>query len=288
MEYPDLRFRWIKGEGRKLDFTKQVVDFILGKIDSGKSSLLEVLGSKYLLSGAKVIDLFGAHDGEGLAWLRSKHVKEDGKRIVLFHDRGTTVDAPCETMDVSKFKLADLSKADIFISASPLYAELDNEFKAVNHIIDELWKRHWWTEPIFMIVREAGNLLYSRLKISPNEKEAKAWYIYMMRESRHAGLSLGLDSLRPLSIDIDIRSLTNYLFLKNLGTRSLPDDMEWIYKTIAPEAMRRLKQNEFVIVDDGGAIGIGVSDCPDFHKLERENILQEVGVTVKYNTPGRG
>jgi len=288
MVYPDITYRWLRGEGKDIDFSKQIVAFLQGKRDSGKSALLEALASKYLLSGAKVIDLFGAHDGEGLAWLRSSHVKNDGKKVILFQDTGVEVDAPCETMVVSKFKLADLNKADIFISSAPLYSTSDHEFIAVNHIIDELWKRHYWNEPVYLIVREAGNLLYSRLKISQNEKEAKAWYIYMMRESRHAGLSLGLDSLRSLSIDIDIRTLSDYVILKKMGTQSLPKEMEWVYKTIAPEAMRRLKQREFVIVSDEGDIGIGFSDLPEWHKLEKENILKEVGVTVKYITPGRG
>jgi len=286
----NLQVRWFREGGTDIDFAKQIVAFILGKRNSGKSALLEVLAELYLKHGAKIIDLFGAHDGEGLGWLRSPHVKENGKKVVLFHDEGTEIDSPYDTMLADDFTLSSLNKADIFVSAAPLYSVSDREFTSVHRIITELWNRHYWTEPIFLIVREAGNLLYSRLKISLSEKEAKAWYIYAMRESRHAGLSLGLDSLRPMSIDIDIRSLTDYTILKNLGSRALPREMWWIYKTIAPEQMARLKQNEFVIIDDGGNIGIGMSGCPRWHKLENENIMKEVGIKVNYTAAklGRG
>ncbi len=43
-----------------------------------------------------------------------------------------------------------------------------------------------------MIVREATNLYFSRLKIVANQTLAKSEMVYLIREARHAGVALGL------------------------------------------------------------------------------------------------
>ena len=285
MERPDFDLRWVRGLGADIDFTAPNIFFGLGMRGAGKSAWLEMAASKYLDNGAKVFDLFGAKDGEGLGWLRSPHVKEDGARAVLFRGDLVEVKSKHESIPAMKFRISDLDRGDIFISASPLYSDMDDEFNAVNHLLDVLWKRRRWTSPVFIIMREAANLIYSRLKIRKNQLLAKSECLYLMRESRHAGLGLGLDSLRHTSIDIDLRSLVDYLVIKNLGMHSLPDDLEWVYRTIDPPALRRLRPKEFVILDRQGNIGLGIFSCPAWHKQEQEDILAEVGLEVNYLLP---
>jgi len=286
MEKPSYDLRWVRGGSEEIDFTKPSIYFGLGMRGSGKSSFLEMIGSKYLDAGGKVFDLFGAKDGEGLAWLRSPHVKNDGKRAILLRGDLVKINSDHENIAATKFRITDLDRGDIFISSSPLYTDMDDEFASVNGLLDVLWKRRRWTQPVLIIMREAANLIYSRLKIRKNQLLAKSECLYMMRESRHAGLAMALDSLRSMSIDIDLRSLVDYLVIKNLGMHSLPDDLEWVYRTINPPALRRIQPREFVMIDRRGSIGLGVFDMPGWHKVEKEDILAEVGLAVDYLVPG--
>ncbi|KXB08073.1 hypothetical protein AKJ58_00970 [candidate division MSBL1 archaeon SCGC-AAA385D11] len=275
---PEFEIFWTRGN-RKIDFRKPNIIFSLGRRGSGKSAFLELMALKHLQAGGKILDLFGSKDGEGLAWLRSPLTKD--KEIKLLH--GNLVDLQGrDGIQATKFKLSDLDRGDIFISASPLYTSMDNEFDSVNHVFDTLWKRTYWDQPVFIIVREAANLLYSRIKIRPSQTMAKAELVYMLRESRHSGLALGLDSTKHTSIDIDIRKLTDYLVLKNLGLYGLPRDLWWIYSMFDPNALQNLKPNEFAIITKEGCMGLGSFDLPRWHKREGEHILKDVGVNPRY------
>lgn len=285
MGKPELKVLWIKGKA-KIDYAYPNVFFSLGARGGGKSSLLELFAAEYLDRGAKIVDLFGSRDGEGLAWLRSPYAKT--KKIALFRGDLVEVTSQHENIAASKFRLTDLDRMDVLVSASPLYESMDAEFAGVNSIIDQLWKRHRWTVPVFIIVREAANLIYSRLKIRQNQTAAKAELLYMIRESRHCGLGLGMDSIKFTSIDIDLRVLTDYMFFKSLGLHSLPDEMEWVYRYIRPAALRNLKASEFVVLDRRGRLGLGIFDMPPWHKLEHEDIMKLTGVDVRYLTPSGG
>jgi len=75
-----MKIYWIRGN-ENLSFNKPQTFFILGIRGSGKSSLLEHIGTKYLEKGCCILDLFGSRDGEGLAWLRSPYAQD--KRILF-------------------------------------------------------------------------------------------------------------------------------------------------------------------------------------------------------------
>jgi len=275
---PGHEILWLKGQ-KKIDFHDPNIFYVLGRRGAGKSAYLENLAYQHLMNGCKILDLFGSKDGEGLSWLRS-NVAEDFD-IQLIHGPETELKNH-EGIDGTKFRLNDLKKGDIFISSNPLYASSDNEFEAVNNVFETLWNRTYWNQPIFIVVREAANLLYSRIKVSENQTMAKAELTYMLRESRHSGLALGLDSVKHTSVDVDIRKLTDFLVLKNLGMHGLPRNLHWIYKYLDPQQMSRLKSNEFGVVAKENCIGLGTSDLPRWHKDAGEHILQEVGVNPKY------
>lgn len=275
---PEFEVFWTKGN-KQINFHDPNIFFVLGRRGSGKSAYLENMAYQHLQSGAKVLDLFGSKDGEGLAWLRSNVA--DKYDIKLIH--GDMVDLQNhDGIQGTKFGLEDLKKGDIFISASPLYTSMDNEFEAVNRIFDKLWNRTYWNTPIFIVIREAANLLYSRIKVRKNQTMAKAELTYMLRESRHSGLALGLDSTKHTSIDVDVRKLTDFLVLKNLGMYGLPKDLHWIYSVFDPNELQKLNPKEFALVTKEGAMGLGTSDLPRWHKREGEHILRKVGVNPKY------
>jgi hypothetical protein len=72
-----------------------------------------------------------------------------------------------------------------------------------------------------------------------------------------AGLALGLDSIKHTSIDIDVRTLTDYLLIKNTGMHGLPQDLWWVYKLFDPHALSKLHPKGFIIVDRQGRLGLG-------------------------------
>ena len=274
--------RWVRSRD-ELDFNKASVWFAQGIRGSGKSSLLESIGESSLEHGHGILDLFGSRDGEALAWLRSPWAKD--KSILLL--KGESVDVQCSypVKLADALCLEDFDKYDIIISASPLYLNIDQEFADAAKIEDTLFRRLHYKRLIYLCCREAANIYFSRLKVSDNQTYAKAYMVYLIRESRHMGVSLGLDTIRTYAIDIDIRELSDYLLLKAQGVRGLSRDLRWLYRFVNPSLLRKLTPNRFIVVTKTGAIGYGTFPEVPWHKQEKEDILKEVGVNVQYGTP---
>lgn len=247
---------------------------------SGKSTLLENIGSQYLERGLPVIDLFGSRDGEGLAWLRSKYAED--KKILLLHGDNTDVACSHDTKPITQYRLQDIEKYDLIISSSPLYSSLDQEYKDVNRIIDLVYQRSVWERSAYIAIRESANLMYSRMKISNDQGLAKAFLIYFLREARHCGFSLGLDTQKMTSIDLDVRITIDYLFFKSLGIQGLPRDLRFLYKTYIPIRLQNMPPETFLLLTKKGSHGIGTFPYHKWHKRAGENILKNVGVEVEH------
>jgi len=274
-----MKVAWVRGS-ETVTFNRPHTYFVLGVRGSGKSSMLEHIGEGYMTKGHKILDLFGSRDGEGLAWLRSPYAKD--RKILLIHGDNVSVDSSFESKSISKISLNDFRTHDIVISSSPLYSSPDDEFFHCNKIIDLLYKRLSYKHLIYMIVRESANLYYSRLRISRNQLSAKAESTYLIREARHCGIAIGLDTLKYTSVDIDIRSVLDYLFLKSQGVLGFPSDMQWLYGYFAPHIVRNMPPQYFCIVTRKGALGLGMFPEVSWHKREKENILRAVGVKVEH------
>ena len=100
----------------------------------------------------------------------------------------------------------------------------------------------YWDKLIYVVVREAANLYYSRLKVRANQTQAKAEMTYLIREARHMGMAMGLDTLKYTSIDIDIRAVTDYLIFK-AQIMDLTSGLNWLYGHMKPHNTRHMKQN---------------------------------------------
>lgn len=270
---------WIRG-GETISFHRPHTYFILGVRGSGKSSLLEHLGELYLEEGHSILDLFGSRDGENLAWLKSPWA--ESKKTLLICGDNVDVEAQWDVKNVSKVKLEDFEKYDILISSSPLYSTPSDEFQQVARLTDLMYKRMSWKRIIYVIVREASNLFYSRLKVADNQTSAKAEMIYLIREARHMGVALGLDTLKYTSIDIDIRAVTDFLIFKSQGIMGFPRDLNWIYGYVEPHATRRMPPENFIILSQSGSLGLGAFPKIQWHKQERENILHSVGIQLEF------
>lgn len=277
-----FQVKWVRSSDG-LNFDYPSVWFCLGVRGSGKSSLLESIGESYLEHGHAILDLFGSRDGEALGWLRSPWT--NSKKILLL--KGENVDVKCnyDTKLADSLTIQDFEKYDIIISASPLYLNIDQEFADAAKIEDILYRRLHYKRLIYLCCREASNFYYSRLKVSDNQTYAKAQMIYLIRESRHMGISLGIDSIRYYAIDIDIRALSDYLLLKAQGVQGLSKDLRWLYRYVDPACLRKLQANRYILVTRTGAIGFGTFNEIPWHKTEKEDILKKVGIEIEYGTP---
>jgi hypothetical protein len=267
----------------KITFTRPNTWFCLGLRGEAKSSFLEHVGMNYLEKGAVVFDLFASRDGENLAWLRSSYAKD--KKILLLKGENVDVKASFPVKQIDALTLSDVENYDIIISSSPLYLNTDSEFYYAGRVTDLLYKRLHYKRLVYLVIREAANFYYSRLKVSENQVAAKANMIYLIREGRHCGLALGLDSLRFYAIDIDIRNLSDYLILKSQGVQGLAKDLEWLYSFFDPAVIRKMPRGNFVVVSKSGALGLGDFPYHSWHKEEKEDILASVGIRVEYGEP---
>lgn len=274
-----MKVLWLRGNDR-ISYNKPNRWFALGIIDSAKSSFLEAVAEEYLKADHTVLDLFGSRDGEGLAWLRSPWAED--KKVMLLHGDNVDVDSSFTTKKVQRLTLSDLNKNDLLISATPLYISPSQEFREVNRVLDLLYKRQSWSRLVYTVVREASNIFYSRIKVSKDQLAAKAEAIYLVRESRHMGLALGLDSLRFYSLDIDLRAVTDFQIIKSLGIFGLPKDLEWLYHIIDPRFIRNMPKGAFILLSRSGAIGLGCFSEIPWHKQEGEHIMRAVDVKVEY------
>jgi hypothetical protein len=274
-----MKVVWIR-DSDKITFTSPSTWFVLGLRGAAKSTFLEDLAMHYAEKDAVIFDMFASRDGESLAWLRSPYAKD--KKILLLKGDNVDVTASVPVKRVDQLTLADVENFDIIISSSPLYLNPDQEFFSAAKLTDLLYKRLHYKRLIYLLVREASNFYYSRLKISDNQLFAKANMIYMIREARHVGIALGLDTLRFMGIDVEIRSVSDYTVLKSQGVYGLASDLEWLYSFFNPSVIRCMKPQNFILVSRTGALGLGTFPYHDWHKEEKEDMLANVGVKVEY------
>lgn len=110
-----------------------------------------------------------------------------------------------------------------------------------------------WLRLIYMIVREVANLYFSHSKIVANQTLAKSEMVYLIREARHAGVALGLDALRFTAIDIDIRSISDYLILAQ-GLQGLSRDLYWLYSIFKPHMIQNMPKKNLDHISDHGRL----------------------------------
>jgi hypothetical protein len=248
---------------------------IVGGTGGGKSALVELIASKY----EKVVDLFGSRDNEGLAWLRSGLYD----KVLFLKGASAVIDCNCaEVINATDLTLKDLNAYDVIISCSSFYAAMQEEWYAVTKIMEKLWHKSHWKKPYCLAIREASSLVYSRLSVGETQGMAKSYLIYVIREMRHCGFAVALDTIRWYGVDIDLRSIADYTFIKAQGIDGLPASLRFLYRYFQPSGIMRCPVNAFAIVSRKGPIGFGTSICPPWHKQEHENLLDEFDIKISY------
>jgi len=270
-----VRFRSHPSASLTKAFKKPKAYAVVGGTGAGKSALIETIASKY----TGVVDLFGSRDNEGLGWLRSPF-----KDSVLLL-KGDSVQVSCNCAEVKNAKdltLKDINKFRVIVSVSAFYSKIEEEWYQITKIMDKLWHRTHWKKVKCLVIREASNLLYSRLNLGETQSLAKAYMIYVIREMRHCGFAVALDTIRWYGIDIDMRTISDYTFIKAQGIDGLPRSLRWMYRYFNPYAVMGMPVHTYIVASRQGPLGFGTSTLPYWHKLEHENLLEMFDIRTSY------
>lgn len=272
---PKIDIRPLRGNENYIRFGRPNTYLCVGMRGTGKSSLLEAIACRY----TKVIDLFGSKDAEALAWCKPNSPFKD---VLFIVGQNMQIISRFPTVEAQKITMADFEAHQVIVTTRGFYNTSYEYYQSLQHITGILWdKRTYWNEPWCVVIREAANLLYSRLQIVKDSNMAKSDFIQMLREARHSGLAVAVDTLRWTSLDKEIRDVSDYMFFKRLGAIGLPKDLFFIYRYIQPNAMMRMKPQTFVMLTTQGNLSYGRFEYPVWHKEEKENILQVLGLEIK-------
>jgi len=273
--------RWVRFR-EKIDYRKANCNVIVGIKETGKSALNENLATHYkeASKNAKIFDLFGSRDNEGLAWCRSPYDK------VLFI-LADSVDVSCsyDTIHLQDLRLDSFRNYDVILSVSAFYNDLKTEHLGIKALMDLLWQRTYWHDVWYLLIRETANLIYSRISVGEDQTKAKAYLIYVLREARHMGYAVGADAIRYMSVDIDLRALADFTFIKACGQQGLPRSLKWVYKYYRPYSIMRMPVDRFIMITKKGTLGRGSFEYPLWHKTEKENMLKVFDIQPEYGDP---
>lgn len=248
----------------------------------GKSALLENLAANW----PKVIGLYGSLDDEILALLRAYKYLKKFERGLILGPKTTSVTSSWNYEYYGDLSFADFQKYDVIVMPQKIHTTPKSFSLGCEHVSNFLLKRPSVTDYWFLIVYEAANIMWARQSLK-NAKldQAKAYLVWLLRQLRHVGVSIGMDSQYLLALDKEVRGISDYTFFKNLGQFSLPPEMEWIYGYSPPNGIRALYPNEFVATDKFGGVYSGWFKLPPWHKTPKENIYEMLGIKYEFGDP---
>ena len=260
------------------DWSSPDAYWCFGKRKSGKSNVLEAIATNCMAKGAVILDLYSARDNEALAWCRSPY------SVKLW--TGNSIDLKFEGKEypwghMKDFNLKEAEKYSVNITVPGFYSSRGEMYRSLSRILDMLKDRSEWNTNIILLVRESTRLIQSRLfaKAVKGQLEAQYDFIEVMQESYHNGVGVAVDSLRPLSIDINVREVANHVIVKRAGRLTLPRDMKLLWHYIRPQYIRRMPLEDFVVYSDSDDLMVGDLDLVPWHIIRGENIMKQLGIT---------
>lgn len=299
MPFPKINYRWSRDwreHNYLINWKLPQRILALGIIGSAKSSLLEVCGTRY----PKIVDILGSVDGESLCWGKPEFTKlfeevhNRPPEILFVIGRNIKISTRFDCLHVDELNLKTMEDYDIITTAQLLHQTAEDCHRTMAKIVNVLESRLFWHEAWCLLIREAANWAYARMKIFKDADSAKADLVEFYRESRHHGLAVFMDTLRWTDIDKVVRDMSTYIFVKRTGSQRIPDDLSfclkhWYYRDsetgrlkFGAKAMRWLPRNMFGIKSIEGAIGVGWFERPEWHKEENEDIKKSVGFEVEF------
>jgi len=228
----------------------------------------------------KVVWSGNSRDNENLTWCRHDKFKNN---VLLLHGDSVKVSSEFDTLKITKLKLSDFEHYKAIISAPAFYGELREEWNAIDRVMRLLQKRVVWKKCWMVAIREGTSLVYSRLGIGENQAQAKAAFVYALREFRHMGCAVAIDILRFYGLDTEVRSLADYIFVKAHGIEGLPGGLNWLYSyyDLFVDIMQ-MPPFAFIGITKRGGICNGRFQEPYWHKHENENMLELLNIDVQY------
>ena len=172
---PTIDVDWLPGRPGKLTFLTYIF-LVLGMKGAGKSALLETIAPFY----KHIIDLFGSKDNEGLGWCRSKFKDS----LLFLTGDSVEVSSDWESKKIRELKLSDFNKYRVVVTVNAFYSTQAELFHSMSQLIEMLWTRTHWQKRWFVMIREAANFIYSRIKVVKSQTMAKADFIYFCRVKR--------------------------------------------------------------------------------------------------------
>jgi len=247
----------------------------LGLRNTGKSTLTELLAVHH----DKIVDLYGSKDNENLCWCRDSSPIDD---ILLVHGENTEIDSSWPSIPVNELSLKDIESYEGIVTCNSFFSSDEVKYEACTKILNNLYERFEWKKIIFVAMREAIDILYSRLNRGKGEKDIKIETMTFQRQLRHFGVSFGLDLLKWTGLDKEIRLLADYTIIKKVGWQELPGEIAWIGSYVRPDTFRYLNKNEMILLTSNGAIGYCTSPELKWHKEEGVDLLKELGIQIKH------
>ena len=126
--------------------------------------------------------------------------------------------------------------------------------------------------------------MYSRLQVVKDTQKAKSQTIEFLRQSRHIGVAVGVDTIRYTGVDTELRGVIDYIFIKGTGIEGLPKDyLRWVYSYIKPRAIDTLHPQYAIVISKQRPMAIFKIEYPWWHKEEKEDILETLDIGIEYN-----
>lgn len=259
------------------DWSSPDAYWCFGKRKSGKSNVLEAIATNCMAHGATILDLYSARDNEALAWCRSPYSVQlwTGNSVDLKFEK-----QPYPWRHMKEFSLKQAEEAQVNITVPGFYSTRGEMYRSLSRILDLLKDRNEWDSNILLLVRESTRLIQSRLfaKAVRGQLEAQYDFIEVMQESYHNGVGVAVDSLRPLSIDINVREVANHVIVKRAGRLTLPKDLRLFFRYVKPQYIRRMPLKDFVVYSDTDDLMAGDLDLVPWHIVRGENIMKQLGI----------
>lgn len=266
----------------KITLKADIIATIGGIRGGGKSGLLFNIATHW----PKVIGLYGSLDDEILTLLRAHKYLRKWEQCLILGPEGVDVTSSWDYKYYGDLTWADMEKYEVIVMPQKIHQQPKTFSLGCEYVASFLLRRPAVKDYWFLCVTEAANIMWARQSLK-NAKldQAKAYLVWLLRQLRHVGVAIGMDSQYLLALDKEVRNISDYTFLKNLGAFSLPPDLEWVYGYVPPPAIRALYPNEFVATDKFAGVYCGWFRLPPWHKQPKENIYESLGIRWEWGDP---
>ena len=223
-----------------IDFQNFCVYYNIGERGSGKSALQEIIAEKHKEKGRLVIDCWGARNAENFFWFLDRngidpHPKH--KVLVILPDY-TTVNVPKKFEDhfqvvSNKEKLIPIlrraKEENRVVVFGNTFFQYNHSYSALAQFFEELLDTNVKLGyEMFVLLREAGNLFSSYLMPCKEAKDTRVRGLQLVREARHANISISLDAHMFGEILKGLRLHSDRILVKKTTKRMLPDFLQFI------------------------------------------------------------